>query len=83
MYKVEWCEWNEIINETFVPLIDNKDRYIICKGGRGSSKSDATAKKLIYRCLNESYFRYILIRNVYGTIKDSSYQTIKDIIYDL
>lgn len=33
MYKVEWCEWNEIINETFVPLIDNKDRYIICKGG--------------------------------------------------
>jgi hypothetical protein len=41
MYKVEWCEWNEIINDTFVPLIDNKDRYIICKGGRGSSsKSD-------------------------------------------
>lgn len=83
MYQVNWCDWSDIINEAFVPLIDNKDRYIICKGGRGSSKSDATAKKLIYRCLSENYFRYILIRNVYGTIKDSSYQTIKDIIYDL
>lgn len=83
MYKVEWCEWIDIINEAFIPLIDNKDRYIICKGGRGSSKSDAIAKKLIYRCLNENYFRCILIRNTYGSIKDSSYQTLKDIIIDL
>lgn len=83
MYKVEWCEWSDLINESFIPLIENKDRYIICKGGRGSSKSDATAKKLIYRCLNEDYFRCILIRNTYGSIKDSSYQTLKDIIFDL
>ena len=40
MYTVQWCEWSKIINDTFIPLNDNKDRYIICKGGRGSSKSD-------------------------------------------
>lgn len=83
MYTVKWCEWSEIVNEHFLPLIDNQDRYVISYGGRGSAKSNTEAKKLIYRCLTESYFRHILIRNTYATIKDSSYQTIKDIIFEL
>jgi len=81
--NVKWCKWSDIINTRFEPLVENKDRYIIAYGGRGSSKSDWAAKKLIYRCLNERYFRYVLVRNTYATIKDSSYQTIKDIIHDL
>lgn len=83
MHTVEWCEWSEIVNDHFLPLIDCKDRYVISYGGRGSAKSNTEAKKLIYRCLTESYFRHILIRNTYATIKDSSYQTIKDIIFEL
>lgn len=74
--------WRETINETFIPLVENRDRYLICWGGRGSSKSIFAAKKLIYRCLSEKYFRYILYRNTYNTIKDSQFQTIKDIVYD-
>lgn len=81
--NVNWCKWEKIVNKSFIPLIDNKDRYLILYGGRGSSKSNAIAKKLIYRCLTEPYFRYILIRNQYNTIKDSSYQTLKDIIIEL
>ena len=80
---VQWCEWDEILNNRFVPLVDNTDRYLICYGGRGSSKSVFAAKKLIYRCLSEDYFRYLLVRNTFATIKDSSYQTIKDIIFEL
>lgn len=80
---VQWCKWSDIVNEAFIPYIDNRDRYLIHYGGRGSAKSNYAAKKLIYRCLTEKYFRYILIRNTYATIKDSSYQTIKDIIYEL
>jgi phage terminase large subunit len=72
--------WNKIINTVFITLLNNKDRYLILYGGRGSSKSDFVAKKLIRRCMGDGYFRYILIRNTYATIKDSSYQTIKDII---
>lgn len=56
---------------------------MIFYGGRGSSKSDFTAKKLIYRCLGEKYFRFILVRNEYNKIKDSQYQTIKDTVYSL
>lgn len=32
--------------------------------------------------MSENYFRCVLIRNTYATIKDSSYQTIKDIIHE-
>jgi hypothetical protein len=81
--EIVWPEWKDLINEKFIPLVDNKDRYIICYGGRGSGKSDAIAKILIYRCLNEKYFRFLLIRREYSTIRESSYQTIKDIILEL
>jgi phage terminase large subunit len=83
MIQVKWCEWLDIINPSFLPLIENKDRYLIMYGGRGSSKSDFAAKKIIFRCLSEKYFRCVLVRNTYSSLKDSSYQTIKDIIYDL
>jgi PBSX family phage terminase large subunit len=87
MITVQWCEWKKIINTAFDEVrkqIDKiKYRYVILYGGRGSSKSDFIAKYLIFRCLSDKYFRFILIRNTYNTIKDSQYQTIKDIIEDL
>jgi PBSX family phage terminase large subunit len=80
---VNWCKWDKIVNTHFIPLLECKDRYVIMYGGRGSSKSNFEAKKLIFRCLTEPYFRHILVRNTYATIKDSSYQTLKDIIFEL
>jgi phage terminase large subunit len=80
---VQWCKWSKIANEAFIPYVKNTDRYLIFYGGRGSSKSNFCAKRLIYLCLTEKYFRFILIRQNYNTIKDSQYQTIKDIIYEL
>src|SRR3954462_2726147 len=74
--------WRKTINESFIPLVQNTDRYLILYGGRGSSKSIFAAKKLIWRCLKEPYFRYILYRKTYNTIKDSQFQTIKDIVYE-
>jgi phage terminase large subunit len=83
MTTVEWCRWEDIINEAFVPLNKVRDRYLILYGGRGSSKSDYVAKRLVFHCLNDNYFRFVLIRNNYNSIKDSSYQTLKDTIVDL
>lgn len=84
---INWCDWLKIINVKFNDVRKQiervKHRYIILYGGRGSSKSDFTAKYLIYRCLTDKYFRFILVRNTYATIKDSQYQTLKDIIIDL
>lgn len=80
--QIEW-DWETLVNSAFLPLIENKDRYLVCIGGRGSSKSDFCCRKLIYRCLNESYFRCLCIRNTYGTLKESSYQTLKDLIFEM
>ncbi len=82
-YEIEWPPWSELANERFAPLIENKDRYLILWGGRGSSKSIFAAKKLIYRCLEEPYFRCILFRSVFDTIRDSQWQTIKDIVEEM
>ena len=61
----------------------NRDRYLIEWGGRGSAKSDSIAKKLIMRCLRAKYFRYLLVRENYNTVKHSQWQTLKDISHDL
>jgi len=82
-YEIEWPPWSELANERFAPLIENRDRYLILWGGRGSSKSIFAAKKLIYRCLEEDYFRCILFRSVFDTIRDSQWQTIKDIVEEM
>ncbi|HEV8505448.1 MAG TPA: PBSX family phage terminase large subunit [Chitinophagaceae bacterium] len=81
-YNIDW-KWKEMINERFIELVDNRDRYLILWGGRGSSKSDFAAKKLIHRMLTEKYVRFILVRNQYNAIKDTSYQTLQDIIYNM
>lgn len=49
-------------------------------GGRDSGKSHFTAQKLILDCLQLKYFRCIMIKKTYESIKDSQWQTIKDIV---
>jgi phage terminase large subunit len=82
LITIEW-DPEDHVNEAFKPLLNNDDRYIIMYGGRGSSKSDFTTKKLIWECLTQDYFRFILCRETYNVIKDSQYQSIKDTIIDL
>lgn len=81
--KIVWPEWNKMINDSFIPLVDNTDRYMILYGGRGSAKSNFVAKLLIYRALTEKYFRCILIRKTYTSIRNSQYKTLKDLIQAL
>jgi len=80
---VTFPAFKKLVNIPFVNLYNDKSRYIFLWGGRDAGKSVAARRKLIIRCLNEKYFRYILIRKVFGTIKDSQYQGLKDDIYNL
>ena len=79
---ITW-DWTDLVNDSFKPLIDNESRYLVLVGGRGSSKSDFVAKQLILRCMQEKYFRYVLIRKTYRTIKESQYRTLSDLIHEL
>ena len=49
-------------------------------GGRDSGKSAHIARQLIMDCLKLPYFRCVLVRKVFNTVKDSQWQLIKDIV---
>ena len=49
-------------------------------GGRDSAKSYFAAQKVIIDTMRKPYSRFILVRKVYSDIKDSQFQTIKDIV---
>lgn len=83
MTTIEWPEWRDIANDTFLPCINIKDRFVIFWGGRDSGKSHFTADWLIWRCLNEPYFRLIMVRRYYAWVKNSQYQTIMDRVEEL
>jgi phage terminase large subunit len=80
--KIRFPKKSEIFLPHHAGIYDNRDRYIILWGGRGGAKSTDAAKKLILRCLSEKYFRQILVRKTYASIKDSQYSTIKSIIQE-
>lgn len=57
------------------------DRDInILYGGRDSGKSHFIAQMLIYACIHLDYFRCLLIKKTYNSIRESQWQTIKDVI---
>lgn len=49
-------------------------------GGRDSGKSHFIAQRLIRKCLDAPYFRCLLIKKTFNSIKESQWQTIKDIV---
>jgi len=80
---VNFPAWDEMVNAPFVDLLDNKDRYILLWGGRGSGKTDSTIKKIIIRMLTAPYFKGVLVRKVYDTIKESQFEGIKTEVYNM
>lgn len=78
----------EIDEDVFLPcyhhILDNYETYDIdfLYGGRDSGKSRFIAQFYIILCLSLPYFRCVLIRKVFNTIKDSIFQLIKDIIIE-
>lgn len=49
-------------------------------GGRDSGKSHFIAQRLIAKCLSATYFRCIMVKETYESIKDAQWQTIKDVV---
>lgn len=69
------------INRAYEKALHSKNRYLVLYGGAGSGKSIFAGQKLIYRMLEETGHRLLIIRKVARTIKMSCYQLLKDLIY--
>lgn len=63
----------------YIPVFHDKRPRKIIFGSRNSAKSFFAAQYFVNRLLNEPT-RLILMRKVYDTIKDSQWQTIKDVV---
>ena len=77
-FHVDFGEIKKLVNDPFNGIFTNEDRLLLLWGGRGSGKSIAAIRYLIYRCISEPYMKCILIRKVYDTIKESMFEAIKD-----
>jgi phage terminase large subunit len=73
-------DWNDELSERFMPLLWNKDRFLILQGSAGSGKSVSVAKKLVWRCLRESKHRHLVLRKVAKDIEESFMQEVIDVI---
>lgn len=61
-------------------LFESKSDIDLLYGGRDSGKSRWVAMWLVYLCLKMPYFRCVLVRKVFNTIRESQYQMIKDVV---
>lgn len=58
--------WTDV-SERFLPLFDDKHRYLVLCGGRGSGKSEFAARKIFSRCWNQGNHRFLILRKVRKT----------------
>jgi phage terminase large subunit len=75
-----------ISKKVFAPVylkhhaLENTDRYLILYGGAGSGKSVFASQKILFRLLKEKNQRFLVVRKVAATLKNSVYELLKDTI---
>lgn len=66
----------------YLPLVLDPEEFDIdfLYGGRDSGKSRHIAMQLILECMQKDYFKFLMIRKVLNTVRDSQFSLIKGII---
>ena len=78
--KLELANLPQMTNDKFYPLYGNRSRYLILFGGAGSGKSVFVAHKILLHCLYEPGHKYLVVRQVAKTIRDSAFAEITKVI---
>jgi phage terminase large subunit len=63
-------------NDIFIPLYENKSRFIVLPGGAGSGKSIFCADKIVHRVLCEEDHKMLCLRKVGDTVEESIFAEI-------
>lgn len=77
-----WRDWKATNNDTFAPLIFDKHRYLVLKGGGGSGKSIFAGRKILERCTTEPGHRWLVVRKVGRTIRESCFEQLRSQAYE-
>lgn len=81
MYNIDFTELKELTNKWVQNIWDNRQRYVVCKGGGGSGKSYGIAQLLVYRMIAEEGHNCLVIRKVGNTLRESCFNLLKEVIY--
>jgi phage terminase large subunit len=60
-----------LVSDSFFPLLDDPNRYLILCGGAGSGKTEFAARKIFYRCQKEGGHRDLILRKVRSRVRES------------
>jgi phage terminase large subunit len=69
------------LNYVYKPAILSDKRFLFLYGGAGSGKSQAAARKILYRTMKEDGHRFLIVRKEKVQIRESMYRLLKDLIY--
>ena len=70
-------------NDTFSFLPECKDRFIVMRGSAGSGKSYALAQFIVFSLLTNYNLKWLALRKVAITLKESVYALLNDVIIDM
>lgn len=63
-------------NAAFFPLYHDMHRYLVLKGGAGSGKSVFCARKVVERCVHEAGHRFMVVRKVKDSLRESCFDLL-------
>jgi phage terminase large subunit len=69
-----------LMNKRFYPLLFNESRHLVLMGGGGSGKSKFSAQKIVYRMIAEKNHRFMVVRKVGDTLRDSVFADMIKVI---
>lgn len=78
--QIDLTNLPDITNGKFYPLYNNRDRYLVLYGGGSSGKSVFVAQKIIYRMLTEQGHRFLVVRKVGRTLRESCFALLRSTI---
>ena len=76
-------DWNlpKMVDRAYRPLFKNRDRYIAIKGSRGSGKSEAVARKVIFDIVTKPYVNWLVLRRYANTNRQSTYSLLQKVAH--
>ncbi|TYC49617.1 PBSX family phage terminase large subunit [Weissella muntiaci] len=73
--------WNlpEMVSGAYAPLFTDKRKYIVYKGSRGSGKSEAVARKVIFDIVTLPYVNWLVVRRFANTNRQSTFTLLQKV----
>jgi len=84
--EIDLTELKEATNPDFLPLLKNRNRYLVLRGGAGSGKSHFCAQKILLRILMDLdkpfKHKFLVLRKTAPSARKSVWPLLRNYIYD-